>query len=32
MSEAMSAQAAPAPVMSDFDHAYKLGMLSTPPA
>ena len=28
MSEAMSAQAAPAPVMSDFDHAYKLGMLS----
>ena len=28
MSEAMSAQAAPAPVISDFDHAYKLGMLS----
>ena len=28
MSEAMSVQAAPASVVSDFDHAYKLGMLS----
>ena len=28
MSEAMSAQAAPAPVVLDFDYAYKLGRLS----
>ena len=28
MSEAMSVQTAPAPAVSDFDHAYKLGMLS----
>lgn len=28
MSEAMSAQAAPAPVVLDFDHAFKLGRLS----
>ena len=28
MAEAMSVQAAPASVVSDFDHAYKLGMLS----
>ena len=28
MSEAMSVQAAPAPVVHDFDHAYKLGTLS----
>ena len=28
MAEAMSVQAAPAPVVSDFDHAYRLGMLS----
>jgi len=28
MSEAMSVRAAPAPVLSDFDHAYKLGMFS----
>jgi chromosome segregation ATPase len=27
MSEAMSAQAAPAPVVNDFDYAYKLGRL-----
>ena len=28
MSEAMSAQAAPTPVVLDFDHAFKLGRLS----
>ena len=28
MSEAMSVQAAPAPVVHDFDYAYKLGTLS----
>ena len=28
MAEAMSVQADPAPVVSDFDHAYRLGMLS----